>query len=125
MVELKLLRSVIYVSFGCEVGPSLEEYPQLANALEATNHPFIWVIEAGSGRHGPPLALFGGGQQEEGYYPHGLEERVGNRGLIIKGWAPQLLILSHPLTDGFLSHCGWNSTMEAIGTWRPKFGMAN
>ncbi|KAK4364728.1 hypothetical protein RND71_016086 [Anisodus tanguticus] len=111
-------RSVIYVSFGSEVGPSLEEYAQLADALEASNHPFIWVIQAGSGRPGPTPGLFGGSQQE-GYYPHGLEERTGNRGLIIKGWAPQLLILSHPSTGGFLSHCGWNSTMEAMGRGIP------
>ncbi|XP_009605747.2 probable UDP-glucosyl transferase 73B6 [Nicotiana tomentosiformis] len=111
--------SVIYVSFGSEVGPSLVEYAQLADALEASNHPFIWVIQAGSGRHCPPPGLFGDGQQEEGYYPHGLDERIGNKGLIIKGWAPQLLILSHPSTGGFLSHCGWNSTMEAIGRGIP------
>ncbi|XP_009788775.1 probable UDP-glucosyl transferase 73B6 [Nicotiana sylvestris] len=111
--------SVIYVSFGSEVGPSLVEYAQLADALEASNHPFIWVIQAGSGRPGPPPVLFGDDQQEEGYYPNVLDERIGNKGLIIRGWAPQLLILSHPSTGGFLSHCGWNSTMEAIGRGIP------
>ncbi|XP_030953204.1 scopoletin glucosyltransferase-like [Quercus lobata] len=113
--------SVLYVAFGSEVGPSMEEYPQIAAALEhSTNQPFIWVIQPGSGipKHGG-----GGGQpgseNQEGYYPHGLDSKVGERGLIIKGWAPQLLILSHPSTGGFLSHCGWNSTAEAIGRGVP------
>ncbi|GMP95297.1 hypothetical protein CsSME_00044397 [Camellia sinensis var. sinensis] len=116
--------SVIYVSFGSEVGPTLEEYAQLANALGESNRPFIWVIQPGSGRHGPPLAFLGGkpgsdAAEEEGYYPHGLDSKVGDRGLIIRGWAPQLMILSHPSTAGFLSHCGWNSTVEAIGRGVP------
>ncbi|XVE57332.1 hypothetical protein DITRI_Ditri04bG0082700 [Diplodiscus trichospermus] len=93
--------SVLYVAFGSEVGPTLEEYAQLARALEESSRPFVWVIQSGSGYNPEPDGL--------------LDEKVGDRGLIIRGWAPQLLILSHVSTAGFLSHCGWNSTMEAIG----------
>ncbi|KAM1033907.1 hypothetical protein ACFX2A_038233 [Malus domestica] len=120
--------SVLYVSFGSEVGPTVEEYKVLAEALESSTQPFIWVVQSGSGR--PPGPPRGGSDRpqglsrassegEEGYYPHGMEARVGKRGLIIHGWAPQLLILSHPSTGGFLSHCGWNSTVEAIGRGVP------
>lgn len=44
-------------------------------------------------------------------------------GLVVREWAPQLEILAHPGTGGFVSHCGWNSCMESItmgvpiGTW--------
>lgn len=110
-------KSVIYISFGSEVGPTTEEYQQLATALEESDWSFIWVIQANSGKTGPLLGIQN--DQEGGYFPHGLEEKVGDRGLIIQGWAPQLLILSHPSTGGFLSHCGWNSTVEAIGCGVP------
>ncbi|KAM1140119.1 hypothetical protein ACFX19_040926 [Malus domestica] len=99
--------SVLYVAFGSEVGPNAEEYPQLASALEESTRPFIWVIQTGVGG---------------GYNPDGLESRVGERGLIICGWAPQLLILSHQSTGGFLSHCGWNSTVEAVCRGVPILG---
>ncbi|KAF7138219.1 hypothetical protein RHSIM_Rhsim07G0137100 [Rhododendron simsii] len=115
--------SVIYVSFGSEVGPTVEEFAQLADALAESNWSFIWVIQPNAGRHGPPPDLAGGkpgpDAAQGGYYPHGLDEKVGDRGLIIRGWAPQLMILSHPSTGGFLSHCGWNSTVEAIGRGVP------
>ncbi|KAJ9189098.1 hypothetical protein P3X46_000429 [Hevea brasiliensis] len=110
--------SVLYVSFGTEVGPTIEEYQQIAHALEKSNRSFIWAIQLSSGRRGPPRPA-GQAEAEECYFPHGLDERVGERGLIIHGWAPQLLILSHPSTGGFLSHCGWNSTTEAIGRGMP------
>ncbi|PSR91707.1 UDP-glycosyltransferase [Actinidia chinensis var. chinensis] len=116
-LDLKPRGSVVYVSFGSEVGPTLEEYVQLAGALGESKWPFIWVIQHGSGRHGPPQPS--SDPSEEGYYPHGLDTKVGDRGLIIRGWAPQLMILSHPSTGGFLSHCGWNSTVEAIGRGVP------
>ncbi|XP_054808598.1 scopoletin glucosyltransferase-like [Prosopis cineraria] len=116
--------SVLYVSFGSEVGPTMEEYPRLAGALESSDQPFIWVLQPGAGRMGPPPEMVGSkpGSDEpesEGYFPHGMDSRVGRRGLIIRGWAPQLLILSHPSTGGFLSHCGWNSTVEALGRGVP------
>ncbi|KAK9267048.1 hypothetical protein L1049_003596 [Liquidambar formosana] len=100
--------SVIYVSFGSEVGPSMEEYPKLAAGLEESDRPFVWVIQRRSSEPGRDQP------DSEGYFPHGLDSKVGKRGLIIHGWAPQLLILSHPSTGGFVSHCGWNSTVEAI-----------
>ncbi|KAL8266874.1 hypothetical protein R6Q59_004218 [Mikania micrantha] len=126
-LESKPVGSVIYISFGSEVGPSIDEYKELAKALEESNQAFIWVIQPGSGKSGIPKSFLGPVQtdseeEEEGYYPDGLDTIVGNRGMIITGWAPQLLILSHPSTGGFLSHCGWNSTVEAIGRGVPILG---
>eukprot|EP01018_Ginkgo_biloba_P011666 Gb_10873 [translate_table: standard] len=102
--------SVLYVSFGSEVGPSEEEIRELAYGLEAAQKPFIWVLQAG--HHHPHHQEEA---EEQDLLPAGFEHRLEGRGLIIRGWAPQLLILSHPSTGGFLSHCGWNSTVESIG----------
>nr|DAD24549.1 TPA_asm: hypothetical protein HUJ06_026013 [Nelumbo nucifera] len=43
-----------------------------------------------------------------------IEDRVAGRGLIIRGWAPQVPILNHGAVGGFLTHYGWNSVMEGI-----------
>ncbi|MED6203317.1 UDP-glycosyltransferase, partial [Stylosanthes scabra] len=72
--------------------------------MEATNKPFIWVI-----RDGKHLQELENWIKEEGF-----EERNKDKGLIIRGWAPQVLILSHPAIGGFVTHCGWNSTLEGI-----------
>ncbi|XP_075505994.1 UDP-glucosyl transferase 73B2-like [Primulina tabacum] len=122
-LDSKPSKSVIYIAFGSEVGPDMEEYEQLADALGDSKWSFIWVIQPGSGRPKPPPLVFGekkgSDDKDEGFFPVGLEEKVGNRGIVIRGWAPQLLILSHPSTGGFLSHCGWNSAVEAIGRGVP------
>ena len=104
---------VLYDSFSSEVGPSDEELRELALGLEAAQKPFIWVLQ----NHHPPPHDQGSKEGERGEYllPEGFEDRIEGLGLIIRGWAPQLLILSHPSTGGFLSHCGWNSAVESIG----------
>jgi len=103
-------RSVIYVSFGTEVGPEDKDWTELALGLETAEKPFILVLQAEPEEEE---------SQVEDVLPEGFERRVEGRGLVIRGWAPQLLILSHPATGGFLSHCGWNSTVESLGLGVP------
>lgn len=116
--------SVLFVSFGSEVGPSVEETRELALGLEAAQKPFIWVLQDRYHDHPPPPdhdhppfddQPSNEGEGAEDMLPEGFEDRIEGVGLIIRGWAPQLLILSHLSTGGFLSHCGWNSTVESIG----------
>ncbi|GAU48296.1 hypothetical protein TSUD_236660 [Trifolium subterraneum] len=46
--------SVLYISFGTEVGPTIDEYTELAQAIESCKQPFIWVVQPGPGRPDPP-----------------------------------------------------------------------
>jgi len=37
----------------------------------------------------------------------------------VRGWAPQLEILSHSSMAVYMSHCGWNSCMESLSMGVP------
>ncbi|CAA0814051.1 UDP-glycosyltransferase 83A1 [Striga hermonthica] len=89
--------SVVYVAFGSFTMFGREQFEELALGLELTGMPFLWVVR---------------GDTEE-TYPDGFRERVGERGRIVR-WAPQQQILSHPSVACFMSHCGWNSTVEGV-----------
>ena len=58
--------------------------------------------------------IFDGNETKRYELPNGFEERIKGIGLIVRDWAPQLEILSHTSTGGFMSHCGWNSCLESI-----------
>ncbi|XP_074279336.1 anthocyanin 3'-O-beta-glucosyltransferase-like [Silene latifolia] len=107
----KARRSVVYVSFGSEAGMCKEEFHEIAHGLESSGHPFIWVAKS----------IHYTNPNEPGWFPTGFEERIkdSNQGLIIKGWAPQLLIFDHDNVGAFMSHCGWNSSMESLCAGMP------
>lgn len=96
--------SVLYVCLGslCVLSPL--QLQELAMALEASNRPFVWAFRL----------IDKSNQLEEWMAREGFEERIGGRGMLIRGWAPQVLILSHRSVGGFLTHGGWNSTIEGI-----------
>ncbi|KAK8561982.1 hypothetical protein V6N13_148883 [Hibiscus sabdariffa] len=102
--------SVIYACLGSISTVKCPELIELGLGLEASNKPFIWVLR------GNNTTL---NEVEKWMEEDGFEERTQGRGLVVKGWAPQVLILSHPAIGGFLTHCGWNSTIEGISAGVP------
>ncbi|KAJ1402890.1 UDP-glycosyltransferase family, conserved site [Sesbania bispinosa] len=97
--------SVVYVSFGSFIVLSDKQMESIANALKNSNRPFLWVIKRPDGAESLPL-------------PQGFEEETKNRGMVVP-WCPQTKVLVHPAIACFLTHCGWNSILEAITAGTP------
>jgi UDP:flavonoid glycosyltransferase YjiC (YdhE family) len=50
----------------------------------------------------------------EALLPDGFLERTKDRGMVLENWAPQTEVLRHEAVGAFVTHCGWNSALEAI-----------
>ncbi|PPD91240.1 hypothetical protein GOBAR_DD11832 [Gossypium barbadense] len=101
--------TVIYACLGSISNLTPSQLIQLGLGLEASNRPFIWVVRGSDASNDVDTWI-----SEDGF-----EERTKGRALVIRGWAPQVLILSHQAIGGFLTHCGWNSTIEGISAGVP------
>lgn len=108
--------SVLYVSFGTTTTMKDDEIKELAMGLEHSGQKFLWVL-----RHADKGNIFEG-DVTRADLPYGFEERVKEVGIVVRDWAPQLEILGHPSTGGFLSHCGWNSCLESVAMGVPVIG---
>ncbi|CAN1352608.1 Scopoletin glucosyltransferase [Linum perenne] len=80
--------SVLYICFGSVSGILDAQLLEIAAALEASGQSFIWVVKKGASSH----------EEKEEWLPQGFEKRMEGKGLIIRGWAPQVLILDHKAT---------------------------
>ncbi|CAK9135699.1 unnamed protein product [Ilex paraguariensis] len=94
------LNSVIYVSFGSMTILTRDQLIEFWYGLVNCGKPFLWVIR--------PNSVSG-----ELQIPAELLEGTKERGYMV-AWAPQEEVLSHPAIGGFLTHSGWNSTLESI-----------
>ncbi|KAK1265089.1 UDP-glycosyltransferase 73C3 [Acorus gramineus] len=88
---------MVYVSFGSIGRLSPPQMADLARTLETSGRNFMWVIKG-----------------SDGHPEEFKEEPVMERRMVVRGWALQVTILSHGAVGGFITHCGWNSTLEGV-----------
>lgn len=107
-------RSVVFLCFGSLGNHSETQLKEIAAGLERSGHRFLWVVRAPLGDN--PEKTFGDQANPDLHtlLPEGFLERTRGRGLVVKLWAPQVEVLRHKATGAFVTHCGWNSVLEAI-----------
>ncbi|XWS46194.1 hypothetical protein CRYUN_Cryun14cG0043800 [Craigia yunnanensis] len=107
--------SVLYVSFGSGGTLSYNQIDELALGLEMSEQRFLWVVRSPNDKVANATFFSVESQKDPfDFLPKGFLERTKGRGLVVPSWAPQAQVLSHGSTGGFLSHCGWNSTLESV-----------
>ncbi|KAL0456449.1 UNVERIFIED_CONTAM: Hydroquinone glucosyltransferase [Sesamum latifolium] len=107
-------KSVLFVSFGSGGTLSVEQFKELALGLEMCGHRFLWVVrtpqESAADAYLNTQSIV---KDPLDFLPEGFLERTKGRGLVVVSWAPQIQVLSHGSTGGFVTHCGWNSILES------------
>jgi hypothetical protein len=104
----------VFLCFGSLGLLTKEQLREIAIGLEKSGQRFLWVVR------NPPtndLSVAIKAQRDpdlDSLFPDGFLERTKERGLVVKLWAPQVKILNHSSIGGFVTHCGWNSTLEAV-----------
>ncbi|KAE8726528.1 ADA2 2A isoform 1 [Hibiscus syriacus] len=98
--------SVVYVSFGSFASPGIEQTAELASALKESDAYFLWVVR----------------ETEKARLPNNFIEETRDKGLVVP-WCPQLEVLSHDSVGCFLTHCGFNSVLEALSLGVPMLAM--
>ena len=105
--------SVVFLCFGSMGWFGEDQIKEIARALEDSGARFLWSL-----RKPPPKGSMGMPSdfplpELAEALPEGFLDRTAGIGRVI-GWAPQAQVLAHQATGGFVSHCGWNSTLESI-----------
>nr|VDD59444.1 unnamed protein product [Brassica oleracea] len=102
--------SVVYIAYGSQIRLTVEQTAALAAALETSAMRFIWAV-----RDAAKKVNAGDNYGDDvDVIPAGFEERVKDKGLVIRGWAPQTMILEHRAVGSYLTHLGWGSALEGM-----------
>ncbi|KAK2635045.1 hypothetical protein Ddye_029837 [Dipteronia dyeriana] len=102
----KKSKSVVYINFGSITVMTLQQMVEFAWGLANSEQEFLWIIR-------PDIV-----QGESAMLPHEFVEETKERGLLAS-WCPQEQVLNHPSIGGFLTHNGWNSTIESVSCGVP------
>ncbi|KAL1225801.1 UDP-glycosyltransferase 85A1 [Cardamine amara subsp. amara] len=100
-LDTKTQNSVVYVNFGSITVMTAKQLVEFAWGLAGCGKEFLWVIR-------PDLVV-----GEEAVVPPEFLTETADRSMLAS-WCPQEKVLSHPAIGGFLTHNGWNSTLESL-----------
>ncbi|XP_028110268.1 cyanidin-3-O-glucoside 2-O-glucuronosyltransferase-like [Camellia sinensis] len=101
-LDKKEVSSVVFVSVGSECFLSKQQIEEIAHRSQLSKVSIIWVHRAEKTRVLHEVL------------PEGFLERIGDMGMVVEESAPQAKILGHSSIGGFVSHCGWGSTLEGV-----------
>ncbi|KAJ4715060.1 Glycosyltransferase [Melia azedarach] len=93
--------SIVYVNYGSITVMTDQHLKEFAWGLANSKHSFLWIVR--------PDVVMG----DSAILPEEFFEEIKDRGMIAN-WCPQDKVLLHPSIGVFLTHCGWNSTMESV-----------
>ncbi|XP_047076125.1 7-deoxyloganetin glucosyltransferase-like isoform X1 [Lolium rigidum] len=99
-------RSVVYVNFGSITTMSSQDLVEFAWGLASCGYDFLWIIRNDLVK-GDAVVL----------PPEFLEATEGRR--LLASWCEQEAVLRHEAVGVFLTHCGWNSTLEGLNAGVP------
>lgn len=99
-------RSVVFVSLGSLIVMSKDDITELWHGLVDSGRKFLWVVRQGLVTGESVTSMIESSPEE-------LEEGTRERGCLVS-WAPQKEVLGHPAVGCFLTHSGWNSTVESV-----------
>jgi hypothetical protein len=111
-LDAKKAKSVLYVSFGSNGRMPPAQLMQLGLALVSCPWPVLWVIKGAD-------TLPDDVNEWLQHNTDGDDHSGPRQCLVVRGWAPQVPILEHPAVGGFLTHCGWGSTLESVAAGVP------
>ncbi|PSS33026.1 UDP-glycosyltransferase [Actinidia chinensis var. chinensis] len=107
-------QSVVFLCFGSLGLVSAKQLKEIAVGLERSGQRFLWVVRSPPSEDQSKRFLAPPEPDLDLLLPQGFLDRTKERGLVVKSWAPQVAVLNHDSVGGFVTHCGWNSVLEAI-----------
>ncbi|KAI3705754.1 hypothetical protein L1987_75995 [Smallanthus sonchifolius] len=111
--------SVVYLCFGSLGVFSSDQLKEIAKGMETSGHRFLWVVRSLPSNKEEDRFLPPTEPDLDVLLPEGFLNRTKDRGLVVKTWVPQVAVLNHNSIGGFVTHCGWNSVLEAVCTGVP------
>ncbi|CAN6357590.1 unnamed protein product [Urochloa humidicola] len=108
-LQAHLEKSVVYVPFGSVTKSTKQQMDEIIGGLGQCGRPYLLVVRKDG---------------LEGDDSHHNFEDTQSQGMVVE-WCNQLKVLSYSAIGCFVSHCGWNSTIEAVVSGVPIIGVPN
>ena len=105
-LDTKKIGSVVYISFGSMAALGEEQMVEITSGLKNSSCYFVWVVRKSEWKKLPGNVL----------------QEIAENGLVLN-WCLQLEVLAHKAIGCFMTHCGWNSTLEALSLGVPMIVM--